>query len=103
VPGQYALLLPLDVTINDAADSVKFMKKKQTLTAKFTVISGSSANGSSSAGQQQQQRGGDSAQRGAAAVAAEEAARRDQQRRLNTEAAEEWMRWVERAAGCGLY
>ncbi|KAF6245148.1 hypothetical protein COO60DRAFT_52905 [Scenedesmus sp. NREL 46B-D3] len=101
VPGRYALLLPLDVTISDAADSVKFMKKKQTLVAKFTIINedaatsaaaGSgpgtatgAANGSGSSssgtGQQQQQRGGDGAQR-AAAVAAEEAARREQQRRL---------------------
>jgi hypothetical protein len=106
VPGQYALLLPLDVTINDAAESVKFMKKKQTLTAKFTMVSNSTAassaangtNGSSAGQQQQQQQGGNAVQRAAAAVAAEEAARREQQARLNTEAAEEWMRWAHGSA-----
>jgi hypothetical protein len=117
VPGQYALLLPLDVMINDAAESVKFMKKKQTLTAKFAVVSNSStaassaANGSSAGQQQQQQQAGDPAQRAAAAAAAaEEAARREQQARLNTEAAEEWMRcarawpllheWLDPRLGC---
>uniref|UniRef100_A0A383V990 J domain-containing protein n=2 Tax=Tetradesmus obliquus TaxID=3088 RepID=A0A383V990_TETOB len=119
VPGRYTLLLPLDVTISDAADSVTFKKKKQTLTAKFTVLSGDAAaaaavaamaNGSSSSSstakqqpqqQQQQQQADDAAQRAAAAAASQEAARREQQQRLNSEAAEEWLRRGLEAARSG--
>ncbi|WIA44271.1 hypothetical protein OEZ86_007081 [Tetradesmus obliquus] len=116
VPGRYTLLLPLDVTISDAADGVTFKKKKQTLTATFTVLSGDAAaaaaamaNGSSSSStakqqpqqQQQQQQADDAAQRAAAAAASQEAARREQQQRLNSEAAEEWLRRGLEAARSG--
>jgi hypothetical protein len=109
----YKLHLDLQIQINDAADSVKFVKKKFTLKVKCSVLPPNSAAGptasqpapsangfSSSAGpnaaaggqqQQQQQQHQVQLERGYSEDVLEQQ-RKEQERRHNKEAAEEWLR-----------